>query len=107
MLHDNGCISIRRKEKNSNNEIFSSAEAIGSNFKKIKSELNYPLCAQSDQVRLYKNIKVFGFAVCPTSQKDLILLLNDGRLLKFEIFNKSRHISNISDLLKIRRSHQR
>jgi len=52
---------------------------------------------------LSKNVKVFGFAICPTSQTEVAVFLNDGRLLKFNIFNKPT-ISNKSDLIKCQKS---
>jgi len=48
-------------------------------------------------------VKIFGFAVCPTSETEVAVLLNDGRLLKFTVFNKPT-IANKSDLIKSRKS---
>ena len=88
-LHENGQISLWVKEKNSNLSIFSSQyEPIGNDFEKIDSNLNYQLCAHTDQMRLSKNTKVYGFSVCPTTQKNIVALLNDGRVLRFKTIKK-------------------
>ena len=52
--------------------------------------MNYQICAQSDQIRLSKNTKVFGMGVCPSTEKNILVLLSDGRVLRFELYKKVR-----------------
>lgn len=90
VLHENGCITVRSKQESAQNtELFGNqSEPIGNAFKKIEFNFNYPICAQSDNIRLSKNSKVFGFSVCPTTQKSITVLVSDGRVLKFDLFKK-------------------
>ena len=50
----------------------------------------YNVYAQSDQIRIPKNIRLAGFSVCPLTQKDFVVVLNDGRLLSYELYLKVR-----------------
>jgi hypothetical protein len=96
VLHENGCITVRSKESTQNNEIFGSqSEPIGNAFRKLEFNFSYPICAQSDNIRLSKNAKVFGFTVCPTTQKSIVLLINDGRVLKYELLKKVTFFRNL------------
>lgn len=61
--------------------------------------MNYLICAQSDSIRLSKNTKVFGMGVCPTTEKNILVLLSDGRVLKFELTKKVNALTSLSTLI--------
>lgn len=66
-LHDNGSVTVHSR---------------------FDSNFQYSLVAQTDQIRLPKNSQVFGFSVCPNTQKNFSVLLSDGRVLNYELFQK-------------------
>ncbi len=95
-LHENGSICLWSKQKTTNFNLFhtNTNEPIGNNFEKVQSNFLYSLLVQSDMIRLSKNTKVFGFSVCPVSQKYATILLNDGRVLKYELMKKVKYNLN-------------
>lgn len=48
----------------------------------------YTISAQSDSIRLTKNSQIFGFLVCPVTEKNILIFNSDGRVLKYELFSK-------------------
>ena len=48
----------------------------------------YTISAQSDSIRLTKNSQIFGFLVCPVTEKNMLIFNSDGRVLKYELFAK-------------------
>ena len=92
LLHENGSISVYvRKANSANDTIFSNNKqtAIGEQlFNDVDSSFSYRMCVQSDPIRLTKSLQIFGFSVCPVTEKHFAILLNDGRILKYARFNK-------------------
>ena len=91
-MHENGSISVYSKKQSSTNvQIFSKNKqtAIGEElFNEVDSSFSYCLLVQSDQIRLSKSLQIFGFCVCPVTEKNFGVLLNDGRFLKFKMLMK-------------------
>ena len=54
----------------------------------IDDRHSYSIYSQSDQIRMSKNTKLFGFGLCPITQKDLVIQMSDGRLLNYELYEK-------------------
>jgi hypothetical protein len=71
-------------------------EPIGEKFNQLDKQFNYSINAASDQIRLAKSNQIFGFSVCPITQKSFAVLLSDGRMLKYELFRK-RKLRSTSD----------
>jgi hypothetical protein len=69
-------------------------EPIGEKFNMLDKNFVYNIYAQSDQIRLSKSSQVFGFSVCPITQKYFSVLLSDGRVLKYELFKKRKLRTN-------------
>ena len=90
LLHENGSITIFNKQISQSNQNvdWCTKEPIGNLFNTLDVNFTYSECCQSDQLRLGKNSRVFGFAVCPTTETNIAMILNDGRVLKYELFNK-------------------
>jgi hypothetical protein len=91
-MHENSSISVYGKKENTTNDnmfIKDNQTPIGEqSFNEVDSSFFYALLVQSDQIRLSKTLQVFGFCVCPVSEKKIAMLLSDGRILKFSLFNK-------------------
>ena len=45
----------------------------------------YDTYAQSEQIRITKSCKAFGISISPINEKQIILLLSDGRLLVYDL----------------------
>lgn len=59
-------------------------------FNSLDRNYVYYVHAQSDQIRLSKSSQVFGFSVCPITQRYFCVLLSDGRLLRYELIKKRK-----------------
>lgn len=96
MLHENGAISLytrlQSSEKEENSTFPKGKQPIGDLFNEIDSSFVYKNCIQSDSIRLTKSLQIFGFSVCPNTEKNLMILFNDGRLLKYEFLYKVAYI---------------
>ncbi|RWS04712.1 WD repeat-containing protein 11-like protein [Dinothrombium tinctorium] len=75
-LHDNGTISSRLLQKKKKRE-----EHIGSDL----MEISYSTLCLSDGVRLTKNHKIVGFSVCPISEINVAVLLNNSKIFVFKL----------------------
>jgi hypothetical protein len=75
-------------------------------FEKISFNYNYHLVIQSDPIKLgLKNTKLAGFSVCPSTQRNIAVYVNDGRLLKFELIKKHKIVNKNSYKNKIEHEH--
>ncbi|CAF0779231.1 unnamed protein product [Brachionus calyciflorus] len=74
-LHENGSVSVHSRSES--------------------GLFQYNLVAYSDQKRLAKNSNVFGLTVCPNTERFFSVLLSDGRVLKYELFNKKSRRNNL------------
>ena len=45
----------------------------------------YDICHQTDSIRITKSCRVIGFGCSPITESDIMLLLSDGRLLKWRL----------------------
>ena len=93
LLHENGLVTFHlrhQQQPTSSPATISRGEAIGENFNALDKTHVYSVLAHSDQIRLSKSIQVYGFSVCPTTQKFFTVLLSDGRVLKYELFRRKR-----------------
>lgn len=48
-------------------------------------DIIYDICHQTDSIRITKSCRVIGFGCSPVTESDIILLLSDGRLLKWRL----------------------
>jgi hypothetical protein len=113
LLHENGLVSFYTRQISSRKddaeslvqEEFNSNQPIGEKFYKLEKNYNYNIPAQNDQIRLSKNIQVYGFCVCPITQRHFSVLLSDGRILKYELFKKKKFqkLANKNDQSKVER----
>lgn len=90
-LHENGSISVRTRVQDSVYEL---------NEHKVQNNLNffdnlnphdftYETRAQSDAIRITKSTKPYNFSVSIINEKNVSLLLSDGRLLMYELLKQS------------------
>lgn len=94
-MHENGCISIYEKQTNQiRKQSHKNDEAIENIYNQLEVSYDYNLLYQSDPIRLTKSNRLFGFTICPTSQKHLSVLISDGRVLKYEILKKKSNFKN-------------
>ena len=87
-LHDNGVLSarVRLKDKLGVNNYELNYETL------TPHDFAYDTRTQSDPIRITKSLKVFSLCVSPVDEKTLILLLNDGRLLIYELNNQKEYL---------------
>ena len=96
-LHENGCMSVYTKRRSSSSQgvvsALSTSDSLFNTFAESKLFV-YELVAQSDHVRMSKGAQMYGFALSPTSQKHVCTLMSDGRLFKYELYEKKSHNNN-------------
>ncbi|KAG1655446.1 WD repeat-containing protein 11 [Nymphon striatum] len=104
-LHENGGVSVRvRKKANyydfQSPDLHQAPDTISLSSTDTYVEVGYDLRSQSDSMRTTKHSKIMGFAVCPISEKKIVLVTNDGRiiLLSLEVFQNIKQNSMLSPL---------
>lgn len=96
ILHDNGSVTLHVRDENRHehanhiNKIMHNKESqlLADDTNLIDDRHSYSIYSQSDQIRMSKNTKLFGFGLCPITQKDLVIQMSDGRLLNYELYEK-------------------
>lgn len=104
-MHENGSISVYERHPNQNKkQDHKKDESLDNIIDKLHLNFVYQLCYQSDPVRLVKSARINGFSVCPSTQKHLAVIINDGRLLKYEVLKKQQ-IKNKTSLKEVIKDH--
>ncbi|XP_052227947.1 WD repeat-containing protein 11-like [Dreissena polymorpha] len=84
-LHDNGSVSLRVKR-----------DRIGSPEHADLFDLTYEPRCHSDSLRLLRHCKVYGFTCQPATERQVSLLLSDGRIILIDVMATDFTISGDS-----------
>lgn len=86
-LHENGCIIMRSRRRVTRNPYFlDENERPDPN---MSVDIVYETKSQSDTLRLSKSSRLYGFQCCPISEKKLVLLISDGRVIIWDLKAKN------------------
>ena len=100
-LQENGSITFYTRAAVNNDEVVQNSNKMsgGETGNQKNFYHQYTISAQSDSIRLTKNSQIFGFIVCPVTEKNVLILNSDGRVLKYELFAKVINIKYIKRLI--------
>ena len=80
-LHENGCISVRScQHKNLPDAVSPSPLEVAEQL-----EVNYTIQALSEPLRTSRNCTVHELLVCPVTERRVVVLMSDGKLLLWEL----------------------
>ena len=94
-LHENGCISVRScQHKNLPDTVSPSPLEVAEQL-----EVNYIIQALSEPLRTSRNCTVHELLVCPVTERRVVVLMSDGKLLLWELEVEENGVGDNGGLL--------